>query len=302
LAQSPQAGVSARLEQRLVGFIDSAVTSLVVVAPQIRSMGVLAALGDAEARGLEVCILEPPRAPAPYRVVVRDQKTVWTGTASFTPTALHDQNVDCLLIDSPWVARRYLLAFEVTAGRPLLIGDGSDRGAGSSGPEPAILSDGELFPLLNGEPDALKDLIAMIQRATRIRILASALSDPGLLTALRQRWREGADIAGIYDVDAMTSVVTASRRDRGQFWFVRDPAFAAITNESSDFSYVDPIIRMLFILDGNVVITGCYGQNSSGACNQEVATVIRSLNVAAAYEQYWQTLAEALRQPTAVDR
>jgi hypothetical protein len=116
-----------------------------------------------------------------HRFIVRDEQSVWAGSADFTPDGLHVQDNDCAVVHGEPVARAYLEAF---AGRPP--------------PQDArvTLPDGDVSVRFSADGAAREAVLSALEHAARIRVLASAVEDPAVLEALRS---SRADVAGVYD-------------------------------------------------------------------------------------------------------
>jgi phosphatidylserine/phosphatidylglycerophosphate/cardiolipin synthase-like enzyme len=326
LASSPRTGQHAGLEARLADFIDGARESLACAAFDLRATAVAAALRDAVRRGVDVRVACDPAGDLPeregadpkpagtvevlrswllparaafnggtgpagalhHRFLVRDGESVWTGSASLSPDALHRQDNDCLVIHSPAVARGYLDTFaRLTRQQDTPAGAGA--GAGSCR---AALPDGEVCTVF-APGTAVRDVVVdLLATAHRVRLATYQISDPPILTALRRRREAGADIAGVYDPHGMASVLRASRRDRRQFWFLTDPRFAAAPSHApGPGGERDSMNSKLLIVDDSVAVTGSYNFSCQGTVHAESVVVIRSPSVVAHHVAYWQRLA-----------
>ena len=136
ILHSPRTGIDGRMEERLIAFLDGAERSLDVASQDIRATGVLAALHDAERRGVRVRLLTGGDGQAATKAklrawhlsstsvrrgegsaatqsyVVRDAIDVWCGSASFTHEALHEQDSDGLVLRGRRIAAKYEASFE----------------------------------------------------------------------------------------------------------------------------------------------------------------------------------------------
>ena len=117
--------------------MDGAERSLDVASPDLGATGVLAALHDADRRGVRVRLLTGldrraetaaklrswhlssltsgrrwEGAPNSRSYVVRDGIDVWCGPASFTYEALHEQGDECLVLRGRRIAAQFAEAFE----------------------------------------------------------------------------------------------------------------------------------------------------------------------------------------------
>jgi Glycosyl transferase family 2 len=260
LLQSPRAGIDAKLEARLVGFIDGAGASLACALHDLRAIAVAAALRDAVRRGVQVRIVLDPGAavaheltcawalpadfgagPVHHHFIVRDAIDVWTGSADPTPESLHKRDADCLIIRSAALAARYLEAFGAATA------DVSEEGSRS---RPIRLTDGEAFVAF-APGDALDLACSVLDRARTVRVMAPATSDPLILSAVHSARTAGAKV--------------------------------------DDHAAADPG-QALIVVDRAIVLIGI------GSAAREDVVVLRSPSVAAQYDDYVDRLAGADRE------
>jgi phosphatidylserine/phosphatidylglycerophosphate/cardiolipin synthase-like enzyme len=313
LASSPRADVNVRLEARLLEFIDSAEQSIACAAFDLRATAVAAALHEARERGValrllhdsadvvgEAVGLDPKVAGARavleswqlpcvmrprvhHRFLVRDGRSIWTGSANLTPGGLQRQDNDCVIVHDATIAQAYLAAL--------------DQGATQEARAP--LPDGELLALFAPGDAIRRFVVSALASAECIRVMAFTLADPPILTALRRRREAGADIAGVYDPDGMAAVLRKAPRSALQFWFLIDEAFVAAPNHPFDSDGEQEVLHNRLLVIDDMVITGSASLVSEAFDHEQDALVIRSPSYAAIYRAYVETVAAAYRDRAA---
>jgi phosphatidylserine/phosphatidylglycerophosphate/cardiolipin synthase-like enzyme len=230
------------------------------------------------------------------KFLIRDGRTVWTGSANFTSGGLELQDNNCLVIDSPELAAQYEATFndllspehhhtrakgERTMGTPVHLG------------EAVITPD---FAPAAGE--GIEDgIIAALKGVRRLRIMAFLMSDVGILGALEPLARNHqVDIQGIYDPNGMEDALRSNRQDERLFWFLHDSRFvAAPTHAFHAQGEQDFMHNKVMIINDSLVVTGSYNFSESAESNDENVLFIQSPTVAAAYNAYFDTLYNTYR-------
>ncbi|MFF4534426.1 phospholipase D-like domain-containing protein [Streptomyces sp. NPDC001407] len=153
------------------------------------------------------------------KFLIRDNATVWTGSANFTTGGLTLQDNNCLTVSSSDLAAVYSTEFAA------LLAAAPD--ALTATPATSISVDGVQIET-QFEPQAgegIEDrVIAAMTGASRLRTAAFLISDPGILQALADLNKAGADLAGVYDPGGMADARRGSHQDPALFWFMDDPA------------------------------------------------------------------------------
>ena len=99
------------------------------------------------------------------------------------------------------------------------------------------------------------------------------------------------DIRGIYDLDKMKQIQKESTKDPSLFWFMNDKRFVGAPSHpfcpkhENDFMH-----NKVLIIGDNTVVTGSYNLSENAESNDENLLVIKSHEVALAYERYFDTL------------
>ncbi|WIG57840.1 MAG: hypothetical protein OJF49_000585 [Ktedonobacterales bacterium] len=228
------------------------------------------------------------------KFLIRDGQTVWTGSANFTVGGLELQDNNCLVIGSPQLAAAYTNTFE-----DLLQHDHRHEAKSSLSISAFATGEAAISPsFAPAAGEQIEDsIVAALQRAKRVRILAFLISDPGILVALaRFAGDPSLDIRGVFDPHGMQDVLRYSRLGEDRFWFVHDPRFVAAPSHAyhpageQDFMH-----NKVFIIDDRLVFTGSYNFSENAEANDENFLSIESPTLAAAYVQYFDTLYAAYR-------
>ena len=225
------------------------------------------------------------------KFLIRDGRTVWTGSANFTSGGLELQDNNCLIVDSPELAQQYEATFTdlISGNHEHKAARGNERlgqavrlGAATITPD---------FAPRAGE--GIEDTVmSLLKDAHRVRILAFLIGDSGILQALEAV--KHADVKGVYDPNGMEDVLRFSRQDHSHFWFMHDSRFVAAPshafhgNGEQDFMH-----NKVFIINDEWVVTGSYNFSENAEANDENVLIIQSPPIAAAYTGYFDALYRA---------
>jgi len=328
---SKRAGLNGDVTSALADFIAASRQSLDCAIYDLRDVEVLAALRRVMRRGCRVRIAfdagdDPPPKPGAdpkpggtegaldefgllansrkirrtsktylhHKFIVRDGRSVWTGTGNFTPGAFQLQDNNWVVVRSPQLARRYEAAFGLIWAQPA-------QAAAAAAPRHRRIDDvpgAWIWPFF--EPSAglrVRNAITRaLARATKVRMMAFELSDPEIIDALRRFARPDADIRGIYDINGMKDALEWVRSpDPERYWWygTGDPRFVGVPSHPfgtlpgglNDFHHLKT-----FILDDRTVITGSYNFSVSAQTNGEDVLFIDSPAMAGAYRRYFRRL------------
>jgi len=199
------------------------------------------------------------------------------------------QDNNCMTLDSAPFARVYANLFDLLWGWP------SSLKPAAVGSFSVCAVDLALYFAPNSTPEVIEGAIAdAINKATRLRVMAFVMSDPGILQSLHDRCAaKKFPVQGIYDPMALgTKKEAATRQTDPLYWWLRDPRFRKARSHSfqnapgakgeSDFMH-----DKLMIVDDNLVITGSYNFSENAEKNAENILFIRSTDVATAYAKYF---------------
>ena len=139
-------------------------------------------------------------------------------------------------------------------------------------------------------------VVALINKAKKVRIMAMLISDSGILQALSKFKPTGKDIKGVLDPHEMKQVMSPprgkSKIPATLFWFatkdkrfVAAPSHAYSQNDNNDFMH-----NKVIIIDDRIVITGSYNFSENAESNDENMLILESNAVAAAYTTYFEDL------------
>ena len=330
--QSQRASLDAHLPTRLADFIAATQATLDCAIYDLRDATILAALKQVADRGLQLRIAyDQGKQPASNhmalmadpkpgstadalaqagltryatpihegknlmhdKVLVRDGRAVWTGSANFTVGGLTLQDNNCLALDSDPLAQRYAAVVEdLLAGHHRHVRTPRQRQGAAS--QPVQVGDVVVTPVFApAQGEGIEDTIVNdLAGAQRVRILAFLISDPGILQALEPFADDPRlDIQGVYDLGGMKDVLRQTRQDPRLFWFTADPRFVkAPSHPFSEQRENDFMHNKVMIIDDRIVLTGSYNFSENAELNDENLLRIESPAVAAAYTRYFDTL------------
>jgi hypothetical protein len=228
------------------------------------------------------------------KFLIRDGRTVWTGSANFTSGGLELQDNNCLMIDSPALAQQYEATF-----LDLISSHHEHQPARGRSVMGQPVRQGEATITPGFAPAAgtgiEQMMISLLKGARKVRVMAFLIGDAGILDALEQV--KHADVKGIYDPSGMEDVLRSSRQDRSHFWFLHDSRFVAApshafhANGEQDFMH-----NKVFIINDAWVVTGSYNFSENAEANDENVLQIHSPAIAAAYNTYFDALYTLYRQ------
>lgn len=228
------------------------------------------------------------------KFLVRDGTALWVGSANFTEGGLELQDNNCLVFgNAPALASQYRAVFEdlispnhhhPTASESETAHDtGTAVQVGKATVTP-------FFEPAGGEAEE-DAIVAALQGARKVRIMAFLISDPGVLAALKQLNDGGADIRGVLDPGGMKDAMRGTHKDPALFWFVEDPRFATAPSHAfSPHRENDFMHNKVMIVDDHLVLTGSYNFSENAEANDENMLQIDSAEIARAYTAYFDTL------------
>jgi phosphatidylserine/phosphatidylglycerophosphate/cardiolipin synthase-like enzyme len=220
------------------------------------------------------------------KFLVRDGRSVWTGSANFTVGGLELQDNNCLVLDSAKLAAIYKTIFKDLITAPL-------KPASKSAQQPLPIGSITFTPYFAPDTGEGVDQLSvrLLEKANKLRLMFFLMSDPDILGALARFKKRGADIKGIYDKNGMNDVRRFSKQPQASFWFQNDKRFVAApshafsANRENDFMH-----NKTMIIDDKIVITGSYNFSENAEANDENLLLIESRDVATAYNGYFDVL------------
>jgi len=280
------------------------------------------AITDAHARGVEVRILynvdhaNPIPVPAPpepdvelitslgvpskaiagvpdlmhHKFVVRDEETVWTGSANWTDDSWSVQENVIATVDSDELARVFTLAFEE-------LWDTEDVAeSGRVEPRPVDVGDIRVKPWFTpGNGEALSHRIAKkIAQAKHVRICSPVITAAPVLATLAQVLSDGkADVAGCVDATESDEVVRQWRANPQVAWklplldrIMRGPFTGKRSVPWQPTGSLHNFMHAKVVVADDVVFVGSFNLSHSGEKNAENVLEIRDAALAAQLNVY----------------
>ncbi|MFD7340242.1 phospholipase D-like domain-containing protein [Streptomyces violascens] len=327
--ESKRCGLNAGLGTHLADFIAGTQHKLDVAIYDLREPTVLEALKSTADRGIELRLLYdagpaqhggPTADPKPgttgdaidqagladyataypehggrlmhNKFIIRDNATVWTGSANFTTGGLTLQDNNCLTISSSDLAAAYSTEFKalLSAAAPAALTATSATSISVDG----VQIETQFAPQAGEHIE--ERVIAAMNGANRLRMAAFLVSDPGILQALSDLNEAGADLAGVYDPGGMADARRSSHLDPALFWFMDDPRFvAAPSHPYTPGREQDFMHNKVLVIDGQTVVTGSYNFSEHAETNAENVLILTDSDLASAYEAYINALLTTYR-------
>jgi phosphatidylserine/phosphatidylglycerophosphate/cardiolipin synthase-like enzyme len=205
-----------------------------------------------------------------HKYVVRDGRSVWTGSMNWTDDSWSRQENVIVTVDSPELAHAFAIDFEE------LWRDGNVEQSGFAEPRPVEVDGVQVRPWFTpGFADALTHRIAKkIGHAQRVRILSPVITSAPVLATLAQAIADGkADIAGCVDATETDEVLRQWHTDApwkipllqqvlaGEFSGKRSVPWAP--GSLHDFMHAKVVVA------DDVVFVGSFNLSHSGEKNAE---------------------------------
>ena len=227
------------------------------------------------------------------KFLIRDNTSVWTGSANFTKGGLELQDNNCAVLHSKELALQYQNTFdELLNPRHKHPRKEVHNASESKTIKIGNISVTAYFAPSSGE--GIEDkVLSLLNDPKDVRICSMIISDPGILQAVRDIGNNNPkfNIRGIYDMDQMKKIRKESRQDPELFWFMDDKRFVgAPTHPFSPDHENDFMHNKFVIINDNIVVTGSYNLSENAEGNDENLLVIESSKVAAAYIKYFDAL------------
>jgi phosphatidylserine/phosphatidylglycerophosphate/cardiolipin synthase-like enzyme len=237
------------------------------------------------------------------KYIIRDDYTVWTGSGNWTYGGLDLQDNNFLALSSPQLADAYKTNFESLTSESHTHPDKTKKPDMSHllSPERAIkIGNVAVTPYFSGggTEEIENAVVALIDKAKKVRIIAMLISDLGILQALSKFEAADKDIKGVVDPHEMKQVMKPprgkSKIPAALFWFARKdkrfvaaPSHAYSQNDNNDFMH-----NKVMIIDDRIVITGSYNFSENAENNDENMLILESSEAAASYTKYFEVLFE----------
>jgi len=238
------------------------------------------------------------------KFIIRDNSSVWTGSANFTIGGLELQDNNCIALDSEELASAYQDTFnDLLSPLHKHPSHKHPKKEMDNAPEPKTIEVGNISVTPYFSPASgvgIEDkVLSLLKDANDVRICSMIISDAGILQAVYDMGNNNPNfnIRGIYDLDQMKKIRNESRQDPELFWFMDDNRFVgAPTHPYSPQHENDFMHNKVVIINNNVVVTGSYNLSENAEGNDENVLVIESTKVASAYTKYFDSLYDKYAQ------
>ncbi|CAG0967865.1 Phospholipase D [Anaerolineales bacterium] len=298
------------IEEKLIGFINSARTSIHIASFEFNLTPVAEALVAAKNRGVDVKWMTDDENGLDYDIQpgrgqfallqaagievkddnrtalmhnkfwIFDQQVVWTGSTNITVNGIFKQNNNVLVIRSPEIAFIYEREFQ-----EMWNGQFGSRAPSTMSNQWAILDGTPVQVIFSAEDNAVANLIAIVNDAkSSIRFLAFSFTDYPLAQAMIDRSKAGVDVKGVFE----TFGSNGTRSELRTFWCAGVPA-----RQDGNASFLhDKII----IIDNSIVVTGSLNFSSNAdEENEENVVILDNPEIAALYLQEFDKLWDQAR-------
>ncbi|MCU0519136.1 MAG: phospholipase D-like domain-containing protein [Anaerolineae bacterium] len=235
------------------------------------------AAGASALRGAGIPVVTDGQAPFMHnKFVVIDRHTVWTGSWNVSDSETYRNNNNVVIVRSEELARNFSVEFDE------MFEDGR-FGATSPDtvPHPELTIDGvRVETFFESEGNVRSRIIELINDAeTSLHFLAYTFTDDGIANAIIDRHRDGLDVSGVIE--------GRNTEDPGSDFSAFVGAGVPVLKDGNPYLMHHKVI----IVDGDIVITGSYNFSASAAnANDENVLILRSPDVAAAYEQEYEVI------------
>jgi phosphatidylserine/phosphatidylglycerophosphate/cardiolipin synthase-like enzyme len=224
-----------------------------------------------------------------HKYVVRDEASVWTGSANWTDDSWARQENVIVIVDSGDLAHAFTLNFEE------LWNDGDVERSGLVQPRPVDVDRVRVKPwFAPGHGEALSYRIAKkIGRAKRVRICSPVITAAPVLATLAQVLADGrADVAGCVDATQVADVVRQWHENGNVAWklpllqeIVKGP-FSGKLSEPWEIGSLHNFMHAKLVVADDVVFAGSFNLSHSGEKNAENVVEIRDGELAERLSAY----------------
>lgn len=294
------------IEEKLIGFINSAQSSIHIASFEFNLPRVADALINAKARGVDVRwvtddenglnIDSDPKRGQFTRLIqngievkddngrsalmhnkfwIFDKQITWTGSTNITVNGIYKQNNNVIVIRSPEIALIYEREWE-----ELWTAQLGPRAPSTINNQWAILNGNAIQVLFSPEDKALINLIALVNDAqVSIRFLAFSFTDYPLAQTMIDRARAGVDVKGVFETFGSNS----PNSELKTFWCANVPA-----RQDGNGSFLH---HKVVIIDNSIVFTGSFNfSTNADESNEENAIIIDNPEIASLYLQEFDKL------------
>ncbi len=296
-ANNPDA-LAGSIEEKLIGFIDDAQTSVHIAAFEFNLTPVAEALIAAQQRGVEVRWVTDDENGLDYDIQpgrgqfgimqaagigvrdddraalmhnkfwIFDRQSVWTGSTNVTVNGIFKQNNNVLVLRSPEIAAMYEREFA-----EMWSGQFGRRAPSDLNHQWADLNGTPIQVIFSAEDNALANLIALVSEAqTSIRFLAFSFTDDGLAQAMIDRARAGVDVKGVFETFGSNSEYSELKTFQSAGVPVRQDGGDSILHHK------------VIVIDNSIVVTGSLNFSANAdENNEENVVILENAEIAAEY-------------------
>ena len=297
--------LSGSIEEKLIGFINNAQTSIHIASFEFNLTPVAEALIAAKNRGVDVKWMTDDKNGLEYdtqpgrgqfslliasgievkddarsalmhnKFWVFDQKIVWTGSTNITENGIFKQNNNVLVIRSTDLAFAYEREFQ-----EMWNGQFGPRAPSTVNNQWAILDGTPVQVLFSPEDKIVSNLIALVKDAqVSIRFLAFSFTDYPLAQIMIDRAKAGVDVKGVFETFGSAS----PNSELQTFFCAGVPA-----RQDGNGSFLHD---KLIIVDNSIVVTGSLNFSSNADdSNEENVVILENAEIAALYLQEFEKL------------
>ncbi|MBI5824160.1 MAG: hypothetical protein HZB18_09050 [Chloroflexi bacterium] len=298
--------LSGSIEEKLIGFINNAQTSIHIASFEFNLTPVAEALIAAKNRGVDVKWmtddkfgLEADTQPEHGQFTLMsaagievkddagrsaymhnkfwifDQQIIWTGSTNITIRGIFENNSNVLVIRSPEIAYAYEREFQ-----EMWNGQFGPRAPSTVNNQWAILDGTPVQVLFSPEDKIVSNLIALVKDAqVSIRFLAFSFTDYPLAQVMIDRAKAGVDVQGVFETFGSSS----SSSELPTFWCAGVPV-----RQDGNSSFLHD---KLIIVDDSIVVTGSLNFSSNAdESNEENVVILENAEIGALYLQEFEKL------------
>ncbi|MFL5920996.1 MAG: phospholipase D-like domain-containing protein [Gaiellaceae bacterium] len=225
-----------------------------------------------------------------HKFVVRDGKSVWTGSMNWTDDSWARQENVVVTVESEDLAQAFTLDFEG------LWRDGDVERSGLVEPRPVAVDGVKVRPWFTpGFADALTARLAKkIGHAERVRICSPVITSAPVLGTLAQRIADGrGDVAGCVDATQVAEVIRQWQADGNVSWklpLLEQVLAGEFSGKRSEqwqpTGSLHNFMHAKVVVTDDVVFAGSFNLSHSGEKNAENVLEIKDADLAARLSAY----------------